>query len=166
MKLSKALTFWPVLLGLVAVDCTTKRLAVDNLSPALVPHEVVGDVVRFTLAYNPDAAMGLSLGEYSRIGFAVIAVVMISALFFYRRRLADQSGLQSVALGLIAGGATGNLLDRVRSEQGVVDFIDVGVGSARFYTFNVADAAVFCGAILLLLLLARQDRSLPTAPIQ
>jgi signal peptidase II len=102
--------------------------------------------------------MGLSLGEYSRIGFGVIAVVMIVALFVYRRRLSDQSGLKSIALGLIAGGATGNLLDRVRSEQGVVDFIDVGVGSARFYTFNVADAAVFCGAVLLLLLLARQDQ--------
>ena len=157
MKLSKALTFWPVLLGLVAVDCTTKQLAVDKLSPAVVPHEVVGDVVRFTLAYNPDAAMGLSLGEYSRIGFGVIAVVMIAALFVYRRRLGQQSGLQSVALGMIAGGATGNLIDRVRSEQGVVDFIDVGVGTARFYTFNIADAAVFCGAVLLLLLLARQD---------
>lgn len=114
--------------------------------------------MRFTLAYNPDEAMGLSLGEYSRIGFAVIAIVMISALFVYRRQTADQSGLKSVALGLIAGGATGNLLDRVRSKQGVVDFIDVGAGTARFYTFNVADAAVFCGAVLLLLLLARQER--------
>lgn len=43
-------------------------------------------------------------------------------------------------LALVAGGAMGNLIDRLRSPRGVVDFIDVGIGDARFWTFNVADA--------------------------
>jgi signal peptidase II len=152
---SKAVAFWPVLLSLVAVDCATKELAVEKLSPAHIPHPIVGDVVRFTLAYNPRAAMGLSLGEHSRILFAVIAALMLVALVVYRRRIASQNGVTTIALALIGGGAAGNLLDRIRSPRGVVDFIDVGFGSARFWTFNLADAGVFCGTVLLLLVLRR-----------
>jgi signal peptidase II len=152
---SKAFAFWPVLLGLLMLDCATKELAVDKLSPAHIPHPIIGDVVRLTLAYNPRAAMGLSLGEHSRILFAVIAVLMLVALVAYRRRVSSQSGVTTLALALIGGGAAGNLLDRVRSARGVVDFIDVGIGNARFWTFNLADAAVFCGTMLLLLMMRR-----------
>ena len=159
---SKAITFWPVLLTLVALDCATKELAVDKLSPAHIPHPIVGDVVRFTLAYNPHAAMGLSLGEHSRILFAVIAVLMLVGLVVYHRRISAQNGVTTLALALIGGGAGGNLLDRVRSSRGVVDFIDVGIGTARFWTFNVADAAVFCGTILLLLVLRRNPEQTVT----
>jgi signal peptidase II len=160
---SKTVAFWPVLLSLLALDCATKELAVDKLSPAHIPHPIVGDVVRFTLAYNPRAAMGLSLGPYSRILFAVIAVLMLVALIVYRRRMPSQNGITTIALALIGGGAAGNLLDRIRWSRGVVDFIDVGIGNARFWTFNVADAAVFCGTILLLLML-RRDSEQPRSP--
>jgi signal peptidase II len=153
---SKAAAFWPVLLSLVALDCATKDLAVDKLSPAHIPHPIVGDVVRFTLAYNPHAAMGLSLGEHSRILFAVIAVLMLVALVVYRRRISPQNGVTTIALALIGGGAAGNLIDRVRSSRGVVDFIDIGLGNARFWTFNLADAGVFCGAMLLMVILMRK----------
>jgi signal peptidase II len=160
MSRSKAVTFWPVLLSLVVLDCTTKELAVDRLSPAHIPHPIVGDVVRFTLAYNRDAAMGLSLGAYSRIAFAVIAALMLAALVFYHRRMSGQTGVTTTALALIGGGATGNLIDRVRSARGVVDFIDIGLGDARFWTFNLADAGVFCGTLLLLLVVSwRHDQA-------
>lgn len=159
---SKAVAFWPVLLSLVALDCASKELAVDKLSPAHVPHPIVGDVVRFTLAYNPRAAMGLSLGEHSRILFGVIAALMLVALVVYRRRASSQNGIMTIALALIGGGAAGNLLDRIRSSRGVVDFIDVGIGNARFWTFNVADAAVICGTILLVLVLRRNTEQTVT----
>jgi signal peptidase II len=55
----------------------------------------------------------------------------------------------------VAGGALGNALDRLRSARGVVDFIDVGVGAARFWTFNVADMAITVGAIFLVIALSR-----------
>jgi len=157
MKRSKALAFWPVLLGMIALDCTTKNLAIEELSPQHVPHQVIGDVVRFTLAYNPHAAMGLSLGQYSRVGFALLAAAMLAGLVFYRRRISAQNTFTAIALALIGGGAAGNMIDRIRSSLGVVDFIDVGVGNTRFYTFNVADAGVFCGTILLLLVTIRQN---------
>jgi signal peptidase II len=67
---------------------------------------------------------------------------------------------QALALGLIAGGALGNLMDRIRSPRGVVDFIDIGTESWRFWTFNVADSGVFTGAVLLALILMRR----PTEP--
>ena len=151
MRRSKAVTFWPALLSLVALDCTTKELAVERLSPAHIPHPILGDFVRLTLTYNPDAAMGFSLGAYSRIAFATIAALMLAALVFYRRRMSGLTGVTTIALALISGGALGNLIDRVRSAQGVVDFIDVGLGNARFWTFNLADAGVFCGTLLLLM---------------
>jgi signal peptidase II len=141
----------------VALDCTTKKLAIERLSPPHIPHPILGDVVRFTLAYNPDAAMGLSLGAYSRIASTAIAALMLAALVFYRRRMSGQTSVTTIALALISGGAMGNLIDRVRSAQGVVDFIDVGLGNVRFWTFNLADAGVFCGTLLLLLVVTRED---------
>ena len=56
-------------------------------------------------------------------------------------------------MGLARGGAAGNLIDRIRSPRGVVDFIDIGIGAVRFWTFNVADAGITVGAILLALTL-------------
>ncbi|MEP6508327.1 MAG: signal peptidase II [Gemmatimonadales bacterium] len=146
---SKALAFWPTLIVVFLLDFATKRWAESHLLPVYTPHEVFGNVVRFTLAFNKDAAMGLSLGGYSRVGFAVVAVVVLVVLgVFYRRTPGFATGA-AAALGLVAAGALGNLMDRVLFERGVVDFIDVGLGSARFYTFNVADASITCGAILL-----------------
>lgn len=58
----------------------------------------------------------------------------------------------------MTGGAVGNLLDRIRSARGVVDFIDLGIGDVRFWTFNMADVGITCGAIVLAILLAREER--------
>jgi signal peptidase II len=58
-------------------------------------------------------------------------------------------------LALVVGGALGNLLDRLRSPRGVVDWIDIGIGTARFWTFNVADLAITIGACCLILSLLR-----------
>lgn len=55
-----------------------------------------------------------------------------------------------MGLALVAGGAVGNLLDRVISNRGVVDFLDLGMGATRFFVFNVADAGISVGAVLLL----------------
>jgi signal peptidase II len=67
--------------------------------------------------------------------------------------------VRHLALGSVAGGAIGNLVDRVRGSQGVVDFIDVGIGATRWPTFNVADIGVSCGAVVLAISLWREDRS-------
>jgi signal peptidase II len=146
---SKAYVFWPTLVIVYGMDFLTKRLVEAYVRPAYVPHPVIGDFVRFTLAYNKDAAMGLSLGGYSRVGFTITAAAVLVVLGVLYRKTPDDAKGSVLALALITAGALGNLTDRLMSSRGVVDFIDVGIGSSRFYTFNVADAAVSCGALLL-----------------
>jgi signal peptidase II len=132
-----------------------------------VPHQIIGDFVRFTLAYNPGAAFSMSLGAYSRYifgGFAIVALVVLYRLYKLTgagARAGDR--VRITALALAWGGAAGNLLDRFRSPQGVVDFIDIGLRDWRFWTFNVADSAVTVGALLLAWSLSREERELAAA---
>ena len=155
---SKAAVFWPLVSLLVLADCTTKQLVAERLEPEHVPHEVIGDVLRFTLAYNQGASFSVSLGENSRWILAALAFGVLAVLMMQYRRAASHDRTLALALGFIVAGACGNLLDRLRSPRGVVDFIDIGVGDVRFWTFNLADVAVFCGAVLLAHLLIRRDR--------
>jgi signal peptidase II len=157
-----AALFWPLSLALVLTDCATKRLAEAHLPPAHVPHDVLGDWVRFTLAYNPGAAFSMHVGPYSRWVFSVLTVAALALLGYLYRRAPVRDARRVTALALVCGGAVGNLLDRLRSERGVVDFIDLGVGSVRFWTFNVADVGVSIGATLLAVVLW-EDESQPVA---
>jgi signal peptidase II len=120
---------------------------------------VVDDFVRFTLGYNEGAAFSTYLGPHQRwllIGMVLLTLAMLARLY---GDLASRGWMGVTGLALVVGGALGNLLDRIRSERGVVDFIDVGVGSTRFYIFNVADAGVFVGAVLLAWTLWQRDRA-------
>lgn len=155
----KARIFWPLLSLLILADCTTKELAVEHFSPAHVPHDVLGSTLRFTLAYNRGMAFGVDWGPWSRPLLIAVMVVSLVVLVELYRRAAPAKGVLAVALALVAGGAIGNLLDRLQSSRGVVDFIDVGVGTHRFWTFNVADAGITVGAVLLALLLAQGART-------
>jgi signal peptidase II len=156
-----ALLFWGTATTVILVDQITKLLA-ERYLIRYVPREIIGDVVRFTLAYNPGAAFSMSLGENSRYIFGAFALIALFVLWrLYRlsgpaQRAGDR--LRILALGLAWGGAAGNLIDRIRSPHGVVDFIDVGVNSWRFWTFNVADSAVTVGALVLAWSLSREDR--------
>ena len=166
---SKAAVFWPLVSLLVLADCTTKQVAAERLEPEHVPHEVLGDVVRFTLAYNPGASFSVSLGEHTRWILSTLAFGVLAVLMMQYRRVAQHDRMLALALAFIVAGACGNLLDRLRRPRGVVDFIDIGIGDVRFWTFNLADVAVFCGAVLLAHLLIRRDRdealnSIPPAP--
>ena len=154
---SKARAFWPVALTVLLADCTTKAVAIHELTPAHVPHPVLGDFLRFTLTYNKAAAMNLSLGPLSRPILAVVSCLALVGLLEWYRRTAPEATLRLVALGLIWAGAAGNLWDRVRGPRGVVDFIDLGVGASRFWIFNVGDMGITLGAILLAWSLSRDE---------
>ena len=140
----------------IVFDLVTKAAAEAHLTRVTgVP--VFGEWFQFRLVYNQGAAFGLHLGPFSRwffLGFAVLAVVVLNAL---SRSALPGDRFRQIACGLVTGGAIGNLLDRVRSVRGVVDFIDIGVGSYRWPTFNIADIAVTCGAIALALSFWRED---------
>jgi signal peptidase II len=148
-----------------AVDFCTKALAVSRLIPQRLPHDVYGDVVRFTLVYNPGAAFGLHVGRYSRGIFMILTVVALVILG--RLYAATRSGdvLRTLSLALVCGGAMGNLIDRIRSTFGVVDFIDIGFGDSRWPTFNIADMAVSLGAFLLAWVLWGEDTQSESMPV-
>jgi signal peptidase II len=141
--------FWTVIVVIVVADVITKALAVYSLFPQRMPHELVGAAVRLTLVYNPGAAFGLHLGSYSRWIFMVLTAGALLILGRLYRATRDGDLLRTLAIALVCGGALGNLIDRIRSAAGVVDFIDVGIGDMRWPTFNVADMAVSIGAFLL-----------------
>lgn len=152
----RAQAFWPILITLLIADCTTKELAETYLAPEYAPHDVVGSVVRLTLAHNSGAAMSMSLGRYSRIVFSIAAALAISVLVQLYRATPATDRLRATALALLVGGATSNLVNRLMSPRGVIDFIDIGVPSWRFWTFNVADAGITVGAALLFYVLWRE----------
>ena len=148
--------YWGAVLAVLALDSVTKFLAERDLLRS-AGRSVFGDWFQLRLVYNPGAAFGLDLGPMSRWIFLCIAVAAVVLLFRYHRSAQAGDWFRQLALGLVSGGAIGNLVDRVRSGQGVVDFLDLGVGVWRWPTFNVADMAVSCGAIALALSLWQED---------
>jgi signal peptidase II len=145
----RANRFWTIFLTIVLVDVVTKRFAVGELWPPHIPHRVIGDFLRFTLAFNPGGAMSLSLGPQSRWWFSLLAIATLFVLAYIYRQTSPHDRIQMASIALICGGAVGNLLDRLRSARGVVDFIDIGIGPYRFFTFNIADVGVTIGTATL-----------------
>lgn len=165
MQRSNAGLFWPVVGLVVAVDFCTKAVAVSRLMPHLMPHDVYGSWVRFTLVHNPGAAFGLNVGGHSREVFmllTIVALVILGRLYVSTR---PGDIIRTASLALVCGGAMGNLIDRMRSAAGVVDFIDIGFGDARWPTFNIADMAVSLGAFLLAWVLWGEDSQPDPVPV-
>jgi len=148
--------FWMAASGVVVLDYFTKRLAQTALAHRPVP--LVGDWLSLQLVYNPGAAFGIHVGDYSRWVFMALALVALVVLGSMVRQTDGSQLLRLTALGLVCGGAVGNLIDRVTSARGVVDFIDVWIGPFHWPTFNVADMAVSCGAVLLAVILWNEGR--------
>lgn len=148
---AKRWMFWGVVGTVVVLDYVTKMLAVASLSR--VPRPILGDWLTLQLVFNRGAAFGINVGPHSRWVFLVLALAALVVLGSMVRHTQAHEGLRLVALALICGGAVGNLVDRIRSARGVVDFIDVGIGAYRWPTFNMADIAVTCGAVALAIVL-------------
>jgi signal peptidase II len=138
----------------VALDQVTKGLAASHLMPG-ESISVLDDFIRLTLVHNTGAAFGLFPG--SRVPFIVVSVIAIGVVLYLFFRETYRSVANRVLLGCILGGAVGNLIDRVRLGY-VVDFIDIGFGTARWPVFNAADSAVTIGVLLLAWNLARSGR--------
>ena len=119
--------------------------------------EVIGDYVRLTYMHNPGAAFGISVGPHSSVIFGVLSVIALAALMAMYATTPVRDGARLYAIGLIVGGALGNLWNRIVSRAGVVDWIDVGVGATRWPVFNLADIAVTTGAVVLAFSLWREE---------
>jgi signal peptidase II len=157
----KAFLAWPLFGAVVLADVITKALAVAMLTTLGYSRPVLGEALRFTLVYNPGAAFGLHLGAYSRWIFMSLTAGALFILWRLYRQTDDGDLTRAAAIALVAAGAIGNLIDRIRSEAGVVDFIDVGFGMHRWPTFNIADMAVSGGAFLLAYVLWGEEQQHP-----
>lgn len=138
----------------LAVDQATKYWAESTLKDR-APIRVIGDVLQFRLLYNPGAAF--SIGTGSTWIFTVLAA--IAAVVLLRLATQPQTGSRAIALALLLGGAVTHLLDRLFRAPGfarghVVDFIDYN----GYFVGNVADIALFAGAVLFVVLTFRSDR--------
>ena len=158
-RLPNGFVFWPIAMVVVLADVVTKAIAVATLAPALIPHSVFGEFARLTLVYNRGAAFGIHVWPYSRPIFAVLTIAALGILWRLYRASDPSDRKRVIALALVSAGAVGNLIDRVRSSRGVVDFIDLGTATWRWPTFNIADIAVTTGAVLLAMVLWEEDRA-------
>ena len=146
------------ILGVVVVLDQVTKLMVQQSFRLYQQVDIIGDYVRLTYIHNPGAAFGIHLGAYSRPIFLVLSLVALAALAAMYWATPVRDRVRLAAISLICGGAIGNLIDRVRSESGVVDFLDVGIDDLRWPVFNVADIAVTTGAIFLALSLWQEEQ--------
>jgi signal peptidase II len=152
--------------SIVAVDQISKFLVRATI-PLYAKKAIIPNLLDFTHVQNTGAAFGLlNAAEFPyksalMIGIATLALVAIS---LYARQLGNDEKLSRYGLALILGGAFGNLIDRALAGY-VVDFVDVYWGDAHFWAFNVADAAITVGAILVLLEMLGLGRHHASRPV-
>jgi signal peptidase II len=141
---------WVVFGGLallvVVLDQLAKAAVTSNLSPG-ESIQVIGDYLRIVYGQNTGALFGLFQDNAAMFGLVSLAVIALIVLYHAR---AASSAYLTVTLGLLLGGALGNVIDRLRLGY-VVDFVDAGIGTTRFYTFNLADSAISLAILLLLI---------------
>ena len=144
--------FWWLTIATVVVDQITK-FAVNAYVPLYGSATIIPKFLDFVHVHNAGVAFGL-MNEYEhpRRGLVTtgLAVLALAGIGYYARHVRSEERLARVGLSLILGGAVGNLVDRVRQGY-VVDFVDVYWGTWHFWAFNVADAAITVGAILVFL---------------
>jgi signal peptidase II len=141
------LLFGGVALVVVIADQLSKAWIVANVDR---PVELIGDLVRLIVVHNDGGIFGLFGNSATILGIASTLVIALIVVYQWREGVTGP-WLLTLGLGLLLGGAVGNLIDRLRYGY-VVDFVDMGIGDLRFYTFNVADAAISTALLILLLL--------------
>jgi signal peptidase II len=139
-------------LGIVLADQVTKALVRRSL-PLYDSKTIVPGFLDLTHVRNTGAAFGLfnaadfPLKPAVMLGMAILA---LAAIAVYAAQLRPDERLARAGLALVLGGAVGNLIDRAATGY-VLDFVDVYYGGAHFWAFNVADAAITVGAVLVIL---------------
>jgi signal peptidase II len=154
MTRSATRRLWLLIAFIVAADQATKHCALNRLSNARTI-DLIGSL-RFNLAFNKGMAFSQATGAGPIIGALAFVVIIVIVLWLRR----NAQGLAGVAAGLIVGGATGNLIDRLLRGDAwlrgaVVDFIDL----QWWPIFNIADAAISTGAVLMIVASVRASKS-------
>ena len=133
----------------LAADQASKYWVLHVLDLPDLRQLVLLPVLNLTMVWNRGVTFGLlnGFGDWGHIILAVLALAVVAALGFWLNRAT--SWLMAASIGAIAGGAIGNVIDRLRYGA-VVDFIHAHLGEWSWYVFNVADAAISAGVALLL----------------
>lgn len=152
---TKSLVLVGVLAGVLLADQATKGWVVRTHEPR-ESVALVGQVVEMTYTHNPGALLGVHVGEHSRAFFLTLKAATLVLLGLLYRATPAREPLRLAAVALVAAGALGNALDRVRYPEGVVDLLIVRLAGRPLPTFNLADVAVVAGATLLLASLLRE----------
>jgi signal peptidase II len=145
-----------VIAGLIVLvaDQASKWWVLNRLHLPDLREVVLLPMLNLTMVKNTGVTFGLlnDLGAWGHVVLAVVALAVVVALGFWLRKAENK--IVAVAIGAIAGGAIGNVIDRLRFGW-VVDFIHAHVGTPwgdfSWYVFNVADAAIVCGVVVLIL---------------
>ena len=124
-------------------------------------YEIIPGYFNITRVKNAGAAFGMFQG--ARFFFVAASCIAVVLIVYLGLRIPHEQRRRRVLLGLILGGAVGNLIDRVASGE-VIDFLQIGVAGHYWPVFNVADAGVTVGAALLILYALRTQRTLVAAP--
>lgn len=141
--------FIVTVVAVVGFDQITKELAL-KLIPSGGTVRVFGDFFRFTLARNPGGVFGTRIG--GNLVYIIFSLIGIALIFMYFKQFFhSKSRIGILSVGLLLGGALGNLIDRIRFAM-VTDFLDFGIGNLRWATFNIADAAILIGIIALFII--------------
>lgn len=159
-KITKHLWFILAALLAIGLDRWTK-LWIQSHMMLFEFREVAGNFFRINFVKNPGIAFGMfatSDHPWVKIVLMVLAVAAIGFVI-YIYVISKKKVLEQLSLGFILGGAFGNIFDRIISGK-VTDFLDFGIGSHRFYTFNLADSAIILGLILLLVQVLREEREM------
>lgn len=134
--------------AVLVFDQLAKAWIVGNLAVGDPPVQVLGDWLRIVYWQNSGILFGML--PRSAGAFAIVSLVVVGLIVAYHAK-AGRGLVVTIALGLLLGGALGNLVDRLRYGS-VVDFVDMGIGTWRFYTYNLADAAISTSIVLLVLM--------------
>jgi signal peptidase II len=145
---------WLLFVGLAAAVVVADQASKAWVRASLVygdrPTPVIGDLVRLLYSQNRGGIFGLFGDSATLLGLASLGVIGLIVLYMAREGVRSH-WLLTVALGLLLGGAIGNLIDRL-SLGFVIDWVDMGIGTWRWYTFNVADAAISTSLLLFVLI--------------
>lgn len=131
----------------LVLDQATKYLVRQHsLQLIQEPIKFLGNFVRITFVENPGMAFGLRVDNVFL--FLILSIGASLGILLYLLTHRNEGMVVKGSLALILGGACGNLIDRILFKQ-VADFIDVGIGNFRWWVFNIADAVVVIGMIIL-----------------
>ena len=142
----RRITIALIALGVIAVDRGSKML-VDGMDLA-VPHQLIGSFLQIIRGENRGGLFGIVQGSAPLLAALSIGVIL-ALVIYHEREHAPQITPLTIGVALLIGGAVGNLIDRLAFGY-VLDFIDMGIGTLRFWTFNIADAGISLGILMLL----------------